>query len=335
MEKISLIVPAYNSEAHLDEMFASVLAQTYTNWEMILMNDGSTDRTKEKALVYAAQDARIHYVEQENQGASVARNEALPHASGEWIAYLDADDVLLPDYLKNLYEAAMREEADVSICAYEKFYNSSGEVFYTRLPSEWDVEFQNGITHCFSYSPCCKLIRRELFTKYDLQFSAGEHLEDGPFSCELLLLSEKTTTIDDVLYRYRTADNTIMGNVRKTNSLPKPPYNAIERTITQVRKYNTDPEKDKVMEFCVIKMMAGLATNMFAKVQKDLRKEICAYCHRIMQTYFPHANKNPYVGIGRLKKLPLTHRAAVAAFIFFDRLNLLYPFSLLAARILR
>ena len=101
MEKItvSIIMPCYNASAYLREAIESVLSQSYQDWELIIVDDGSTDNSREIAREYVAKDKRIHLIEQPNSGACRARNNGIEHAKGEYIKFLDADDVLEPECL--------------------------------------------------------------------------------------------------------------------------------------------------------------------------------------------------------------------------------------------
>ena len=98
---VSVIVPAYNSEAWIGECLDSVLAQTYPNWECVVVDDGSTDGTLAIAESYAQRDSRIRCLRQENQGPSVARNTAVAHSHGEYILPLDADDMIASQFVEN------------------------------------------------------------------------------------------------------------------------------------------------------------------------------------------------------------------------------------------
>ena len=335
MEQVSIIVPAYNSEKYLHEMLDSVLAQTFGDWELILINDGSSDATKEIALSYREKDPRIRYYEQENQGQSAARNNGMKKASGKYIAFVDADDLLHTQYLEKLYQAAEAEQADVAVGGYEKFDDQTGAVTYSRLPSDWMETFHAGIRHVFIYSPWGKLIRRDLMERCGLSFSAGEQLEDGPFCCELFLLADKIACVEEIIYYYREYTSSTMGSVHKRGARPRPPYRAVEKVINDFHTYNTDPEKERVMEFCVIKILTGLVTNMYRHVHRDSRKELCAFCSRIMQTYFPDAARNPYIRPNALKKLPKEHILAVRMFVSANRCHALYAFSTAVSRFLR
>ncbi|GAP72759.1 glycosyltransferase, group 2 family protein [Candidatus Symbiothrix dinenymphae] len=120
MTTISLIIPVYNVEKYLAECLDSVVAQTFTNWEAICVNDGSTDKSAEILAQYAAADPRIKIVAQQNAGVSVARNNALSHACGEFIYFLDADDWIHPQLLEITYHFATKHRADWVAFKYDK-----------------------------------------------------------------------------------------------------------------------------------------------------------------------------------------------------------------------
>ena len=115
-ELISIIVPAYNAGSYIDHIFTCLLRQTYSNLEIIIVNDGSTDDTLDKCQQYENQDSRIRVISQNNAGVAAARNRGLEAAQGEYIAFVDVDDYLEADYIETLYNAAVLEECDVVCC---------------------------------------------------------------------------------------------------------------------------------------------------------------------------------------------------------------------------
>ena len=117
---VSVIVPAYNCEKFIGETIASVLAQTYQNWEMIIVDDCSSDNTREIILDSAKKDSRIkYYFLQNNSGAAVARNTAMEQAEGEYMAFLDSDDVWLPEKLEKQLNFMRDNNVAFSATSYE------------------------------------------------------------------------------------------------------------------------------------------------------------------------------------------------------------------------
>ena len=110
---ISVVIPAYNAEQFLDETLESVLSQTYENWECIIVNDGSTDKTEFIAKKWCEKDARFRYFYKENSGASDTRNLGIKEARGEYIAFLDADDLYMPNFLEICLENLVEKDVDL------------------------------------------------------------------------------------------------------------------------------------------------------------------------------------------------------------------------------
>ena len=118
MPHFSVVIPAYNRARFLPECLDSVLAQTFTDWECIVVDDGSTDGTRELVAEYVRRDSRFRYHWQENAGASAARNAGIERARGEWIAFLDSDDWYYPDALAHFHAAASRFAEVQIVCGY-------------------------------------------------------------------------------------------------------------------------------------------------------------------------------------------------------------------------
>ena len=113
---ISIIVPVYNSELFLSECLDSIKKQTYKDFEAIIYNDGSTDNSKEICEKIVQEDNRFKYYEQKNQGPGTTRNNALKKASGDYICFVDSDDIVYEYYLERLYDAIVETDADISVC---------------------------------------------------------------------------------------------------------------------------------------------------------------------------------------------------------------------------
>lgn len=121
MPLISIIVPVYQVKDYIGECVKSLLDQTYTNLEILLVDDGSTDGSGEICDQYADRDNRVRVVHQENQGLSSARNAGIDLAEGEYVAFVDSDDMVLPGFIETLYGMVREYQADIAVCAYIKF----------------------------------------------------------------------------------------------------------------------------------------------------------------------------------------------------------------------
>ena len=128
---VSIITPVYNGERFMRYTIESVLAQTYPDWEMWIVDDGSKDASAEIARSYASQDDRIHVLQQANAGSAAARNNGIRHASGRYIALLDADDVWEPNFLESQLRFMHEHPGALLVCCAHKRIDENGEVFKT------------------------------------------------------------------------------------------------------------------------------------------------------------------------------------------------------------
>lgn len=130
MPEISVIVPVYKVEAFLHRCVDSILSQSFADFELILVDDGSPDSCGDICEAYGAQDSRIHVIHQENGGLSAARNTGIDyvmeHSTGKWLAFVDSDDWVHPDFLKTLYSIAQQTGSKISVCG---FFRTEGEAF--------------------------------------------------------------------------------------------------------------------------------------------------------------------------------------------------------------
>ena len=211
---ISVIIPVYNVGAYLEECLDSVKNQTYTDIEVILVNDGSIDNSQAICELYCEQDSRFHLINQENQGQSAARNHGVNASIGELITFVDSDDVISTKYLEVLNNY-MNEDIDIVECNYRatrSVFNKLKEAENIQILFEGNSE-ESVIKSCnygVSYSPVCKLYRRKLLE--DFPFLTGVIYEDIYHGIGVLKFIRKMVRLDYVGYYYRKRSNSTMHN---------------------------------------------------------------------------------------------------------------------------
>lgn len=338
-KKISVVIPAYNVEKYIKECLDSILNQTFQDFEIIIVNDGSTDNTLQILRQYEQEYSdKVRVFDQENGGQSNARNNAFQYVTGKYLTYIDADDYILKDYLEKLYNCAENEKADLVICSYEKFKND-GTIILTRDTRDWEVEFDDQLKHVFQYSPCAKLYLSKMLLDNNIRFGEGERMEDGPFGIITSSIAKKVVVLDYFGYKYRFYEESTMGGIRqkgisKEEEKRQFPYKGMEDAIQKVRTIRGE-EYEKILEFCVIKALAGFVFEFSAKSPTSTVRYICNYCDRIIKTYFPNMKKNKYISLFKVHKLPFAHRAAVTIFKYSYALHIMYPMAIFYQKLTR
>lgn len=206
---ISIIVPVYKAEKYLSRCIDSILKQTFSDFELILIDDGSPDKSGALCEDFANKDTRIRVFHQENQGVSAARQKGLDNAFGEFIIHADSDDWVEPDWLEELYKKAVETNADIVSCDYLKEYKD-----YTINKSERPTSFDNiQIIKDLLYekiwgSTWNKLIKRKWFIN-NIRFNPNQILwEDLMVITKILMCGAKYEHIDIPLYHYDCYSNT-------------------------------------------------------------------------------------------------------------------------------
>lgn len=199
---ISVIVPIYKVENYLDKCVESILAQTYTNIEVLLVNDGSPDGCGLKCDKWAKKDSRIKVIHKENGGVSDARNVALDVMNGDYVSFVDGDDTVTSDYIECMYNLVVKYDCDMAMCSFvfdydgkERKYDNAPykETIYTAQEAVCELFYQ----HKFDDYPWCKLYRKSLFE--DIRFPKGVIFEDTcvayllMFKCRKLAYCNKQT----------------------------------------------------------------------------------------------------------------------------------------------
>ncbi len=206
MVKISVIVPVYNAGTTLNKSIESVLKQTLTDFEVLLINDGSTDNSAEVCKALEKKDSRIVYIEKPNGGAASARNLGLKKARGEYLCFVDGDDFIDPQMLEFFYTTAKQHNADIVQCGY--YMENEGSV--SRISAENGVfegaEINKKIIEIKSKnlidSPCNKAYRREFVLDSGVTMPEGEAFEDTDFNLRLLKFCPKFVVCDECFYHY-------------------------------------------------------------------------------------------------------------------------------------
>lgn len=204
--KISVIVPVYNCESYLPACLDSILSQTFSDLEIIVVDDGSVDGSPAICDAYTKKDSRIRVIHQSNQGVSAARNVGLDVATGGWIGFVDADDTIAPDMYEVLQKLALEHDADIAHCGYKKVFldGSVKEVLGTGMLL---IQDSREASEClltgkhFTGSPCTKLYKRTILQ--DINFNKNLKInEDVLLNAQIFQRADKLVFLDVTKYHY-------------------------------------------------------------------------------------------------------------------------------------
>ncbi|MFG6149943.1 glycosyltransferase family 2 protein [Halobacillus sp. B23F22_1] len=225
--EISIIVPVYKVEKYLEKCIDSILSQTFKNFELILVNDGSPDNCGKICEYYKQKDSRVNVIHKENGGISDARNMGLNYATGNYIGFVDSDDYLLTNMYEVMYNTAIKNGSDIVVCDFFKLNEDENDVskcedrdspiinltnyealekIYTEIPETFVVVWN-------------KLFKKEIFK--EVKFDKSKIYEDEFITHKLLLEAKKVTYIRKKLYNYLIREGSIVNSPYNVSKLDK------------------------------------------------------------------------------------------------------------------
>lgn len=229
MTAISIVLPIYNAESFLDSCMEMIIAQDFRDFEIIAINDGSSDRSWELLIAWAEKEERLTLINQENKGPGETRNVGLDAAQGDYLIFLDPDDRFKPNLFSKLYAAAQRTNADIAVCASAAYDLETKEI----IRADWALRKDLAPNHnpfagkdaaddIFRIAigwPWDKLIKRSFLLETGLRYPDIKNSEDGVLIFPALCLAERITLITDILIHHTTNRSDSLSYLRKDNAL--------------------------------------------------------------------------------------------------------------------
>ena len=303
--RFSIIVPVYNAVAFLDATVASVLQQSCADWELLLMDDGSTDGlTGALCDQLAAQDPRIRSLHKSNGGAGDARNAALPLATGEYIVFLDSDDFLEPKALEIL--SAKLSEKPADICFFG-FIIQKGQSEAIEVPSGYPYEVSFRLQDAPAQllgapSAWCAAWKRSLFLDSDILFRARGWGEDLAMTRKMLTHASSIVLIKDPLYRYVIHEGSITTS-RNLNANAEI-MDALDDVLTWFRKRNLfDLYQDELCALCLNNIYDACVRIVKADTNHPLPKQLLSFAKQ----WFPQYWESAYICHWNAKRKLVMH----------------------------
>jgi len=217
---LSVIIPAYNVEKYIEQCINSVLNQYLKNIEIIVIDDGSKDKTSDICLKISENNKNIIYKKVQNGGCSVARNLGISMAKGKYIAFLDSDDWVDSDMYINMIEEAEKNQADIVICGFKKLDENKNLLSTVKIPKRNNKnEYIDCTTEWFA-SPCNKIYKRDLLEKNNIRFLLNIYTgEDMFFNFISFFYSKNIISLDEPYYNYFMNQNSVSNNYKNRTDI--------------------------------------------------------------------------------------------------------------------
>lgn len=292
MPKISVIVPVYNVEKYLYRCIDSILAQTFLDFELILVDDGSLDNCGIICDRYAENDNRIHVIHKENGGRSDARNSGiewvLDYSDSDWIAFVDSDDWIHPQYLELLVNAALETKCEVVVCDYKETIGDTPKVDTSFVKAEIiNTEYFYCTHNIQAVVPWGKMQKKELF-RY-IRYPVGKEVEDEFTTYKVLFQHQYCTYLNIPLYYY----------YKNMESFTKSQWNekkldSIE-ALDEVELFMRNNNHIMALRFCAIRIVKNIASHYIMLSQTEDKENADKYLSKIRKKYIKairYAKKN-------------------------------------------
>lgn len=275
--KVSIIVPAYNTEKYISRCLSSLISQTLKEIEIIIVDDGSTDDTSLIAEEFSKADARIKIITQTNQKQGAARNNGSKIATGEYIGYIDSDDWIDLEYFEKLYNSAKKYNADIALATnirigknkYKKRLNITKEEVFTTLQEKFDA--------CRQYKNECptnKIYKLSLLKENNITWPEGCYCEDKLFTAQAIYYAKKLVTVPGInYYYYQNPTSTVNTRSKKHSKVLINDKNAARKAVIEFLKEKNAPIRDK--EFWAIKKEINFYKIPIITIKESLHTERC------------------------------------------------------------
>ncbi|MDD3416139.1 MAG: glycosyltransferase [Lachnospiraceae bacterium] len=311
MNKISVIIPVYNVAEKISRCLDSLLAQTYSNVEIILVNDGSTDASLAVCNAYAEQYPRIMVVDQENRGVSMARNAGLDAAGGEYIAFVDADDYVEEGYLEKLQEG-LRKGADISICGHciEEINGRAAErkpsynTTWTAMQLNYRIMLYPGFMVVWD-----KLYKKSIIQDRQLRFMPEmEYGEDAIFVYNYAIFCQSAYYTREILYHYVKYNDSSLGKVKDNYEVY---IGAVKSIWKQLIVLLQEVENSGLADYCgnAIRLRCLYEAINFYNFKVNDRNQEYYEAMRYLKKYRFNYYSSPYVSVKhKIKSIVLACR---------------------------
>lgn len=305
MPLVSVIVPVYNCEKYIGKCLASISAQEYRNVEVIVVDDGSSDKSADIVADQQKQDGRIRLIKQQNQGVAIARNYGIKHATGKYLLFVDADDYIGKSYIRELVECAELNQSELVFCGYTMVDEQKGRK--TQIRPKY---YEQGVREEWAYIICVicsRMYLREFWERSHLEFiyEEGARGEDMPICIYTNAMAKKISMIQSCEYYYVQHE----GSAMSAEKIFRFPYQAAALYYRRIRQEGIQ-NSQKYLYMAMLKMFALFQYKLYRKADQ---KEKEYFAHYISTEYRDDLKvmKKAWSELIWNIDLPLQHKVAI------------------------
>ena len=296
MPKVSVIVPVYNVEKYIEKCLDTLVSQTLDDIEIILVNDGSTDSSKEKIQAYINQYSNIKYLEKENGGLSSARNFGIDKCTGEYITFLDADDYLEKNMYEDMYTVAKQNDSDMVECDFIWEYPNKRKMDKGIIYNNKKEAIEKARVVAWN-----KLIKREILEKEKIIFPEGLRYEDVEFFYKLVPYLNKISFVKKYLVHYVQREDSI-ANTQDIRT--KEIFNVLDNVLLYYRKEEIYDNYKEELEYIYVRFLLCSSLKRMCKIKNSKqRNEALNETWENINSKFPNWKKNSILKKKSLKNL--------------------------------
>ena len=286
MPKVSIIVPVYNVEKYIDKCLESLVNQTLEDIEIIIVNDGSTDSSKEKCIFYANEYLfKVRYFEKENGGLSDARNFGIQKATGKYIAFLDSDDYIENNAYEKMYQKAEEEKSDMVECNFIWEYpNSKKKDILKKYKDKKDM-IKRGRVVAWN-----KLIKTEIIKKNDIEFPKGLIYEDIEFFYKLIPYINKISLVNNCFVHYVQRKNSISN--KQTEKI-RDIFKVLDNVFEYYKSMNLYDEYKEELEYMYIRILLCSSSKRIRDIKdKEMKNDLLKETIERLESNIPNWREN-------------------------------------------
>ncbi len=286
MPRISVIVPFYNVEGYIEKCLETLVNQTFQDIEIILVNDGSKDRSEEIAKKFANRyENKIVYLEKENGGLSSARNFGLAHARGEYVAFVDSDDYIEKNMYEKMYNLIIKERSDMVECDFYWEYPNKKKIDTGKLYNNKNQMLENVRVVAWN-----KLIKKEIIDKHGIEFPNGYQYEDVEFTYKLIPYIQKVSFLKEPMVHYIQRTKSISNSQNeKTMQI----FDVLEHVINYYKENGLYKNYEKELEYIYVRYAFCSSLKRIMKIEdEELKDKLIKKTWDIVNEKFPNWKGN-------------------------------------------